>query len=44
LKGKTKSLQPVGFGNFGSSFVGSTPTSLLFGVNIDDCSSINKFN
>ena len=23
--------------NFGSSFVGSTPTSLLFGVNIDDC-------
>ena len=28
----------VGLGNFGSSFDFFTPTSLLFGVNIDDCS------
>ena len=37
-KGKTNILHPVGFGNFGSFSDFFTPTSLLFGVNIDDCS------
>ena len=40
-KGKTNSLQPVGFGIFASSFFDFfKPIKSLFGFNIDDCSFI----